>query len=66
MFSIGKYLYVYGGWNNESQYNNVLRFDLETKEWYDPDIYNEIPRWNHSSFMVHAIPSWKYFIFGGE
>jgi dynein heavy chain len=34
--------------------------------WTDPDIYNEIPRWNHSAIMVEAIPSWKYFIFGGE
>lgn len=30
MFAIDKYLYVYGGWNNEAQYNNILRFDLET------------------------------------
>jgi len=35
-------------------------------EWSDPDIYNEIPRWNHSSILVEAIPTWKFFIFGGE
>jgi hypothetical protein len=39
---------------------------LDTLEWYDPDIYNDIPRWNHSAIMVEAIPSCKYFIFGGE
>jgi len=39
---------------------------LDKCEWSDPDIYNEIPRWNHSAIMVEAIPSWKYFIFGGE
>lgn len=39
---------------------------METKEWYDPDIIFDIPRWNHSAIMVEAIPSWKYFIFGGE
>ena len=59
-------LYVYGGWNSEMQYNNVLMFDLHTKEWSDPDIFNEIPRWNHSSVLVEAIPTWKFFVFGGE
>ena len=65
-FSIGTNLYVYGGWNSEAQYNNLIVFDTETREWTDPDIYNEIPRWNHASMMVEAIPSWKYFVFGGE
>lgn len=66
MFSVGTKLYVYGGWNSESQFTNTITFDLVTKEWYDPDIYNETPRWNHCGIMVEAIPSWKYFIFGGE
>mmetsp|Transcript_7679 Transcript_7679/g.7086 ORF Transcript_7679/g.7086 Transcript_7679/m.7086 type:complete len:306 (+) Transcript_7679:36-953(+) len=66
MFAIGRMIYIYGGWNSESQYNNIIMFDLDKLEWSDPDIYNEIPRWNHSSIMVEAIPSWKYFIFGGE
>lgn len=66
MFSVGHKLYVYGGWNSESQFTNTITFDLLTKEWYDPDIYNETPRWNHCGIMVEAIPSWKYFIFGGE
>jgi len=48
------------------QYNNVHVFDLERLEWSDPDIYNGIPRWNHSSLLVEAIPTWKFFIFGGE
>jgi dynein heavy chain len=39
---------------------------MNTKEWSDPDIYNDIARWNHSAIMVEAIPNWKYFIFGGE
>jgi dynein heavy chain len=66
LFIIGKHLFVYGGWNLETQFNDIARFDLETNEWYDPEIYNEIPRWNFCSVMVEAIPSWKYFIFGGE
>jgi len=59
-------LYVYGGWNCEMQYTNICIFDLEKKEWSDPDIFNGIPRWNHSGILVEAIPTWKYFIFGGE
>lgn len=25
-----KYIYVYGGWNSENQFNNTVRFDLDT------------------------------------
>lgn len=66
MFAIDRTLYIYGGWNSDTQYNNIRTFNLDTKEWLDPDIYNDVPRWNHSAIMVEAIPSWKYFIFGGE
>jgi dynein heavy chain len=61
-------LYAYGGWNHESVYNKIEMFDLQTREWSDPDIYNVFPgpRWNHAAVMVEAIPAWKYFIFGGE
>jgi dynein heavy chain len=30
------------------------------------DITLEIPRWYHSSICIPAIPSWKFFIFGGS
>jgi dynein heavy chain len=43
-----------------------MYFDFETKEWTDPDVNMSTPRWNHSSMLVEAIPSWKFFIFGGE
>ena len=68
MFWLERKLYIYGGWNNELQYEQIFQFDLDTREWFEPDISgNEIvPRWNHSAIMVEAIPSWKYFIFGGE
>ena len=67
LFSLNNKLYIYGGWNLESQFNDVGCYDLETKEWnVDLEIYNEIPRWNFSAVMVEAIPSWKYFVFGGE
>jgi dynein heavy chain len=66
LFAHDDKLYAYGGWNSESQYNNIIVFDLNTLEWSDPDIYNDVSRWNHSAIMVEAIPTWKYFIFGGE
>jgi len=66
MFAEGDSIFVYGGWNSEMQYSNVIVYNVTTNEWADPDIYNEIPRWNHSGILVHAIPSKKYFIFGGE
>ena len=66
MFALGRKLFIYGGWNSDTQFTNTIQFDLDTHEWYDPDIYNETPRWNHCAIMVEAIPSWKYFIFGGE
>jgi len=66
VFASDEKVYIYGGWNSEQQYNNILIFDLEKKEWSDPDIYNEIHRWNHCSVLVEAIPTWKFFIFGGE
>lgn len=66
LFAYEDKLYSYGGWNSETQYNNVIVFDMNTNEWTDPDIYNDVSRWNHSAIMVEAIPTWKYFIFGGE
>jgi len=66
IFASDEKIYIYGGWNSEQQYNNVLMFNLATQEWSDPDIYNEIHRWNHCSVLVEAIPTWKFFIFGGE
>jgi len=62
----GDKLFVYGGWNQEMQYNNIWQYDFNTKEWSDPDIFNEVPRWNHCSLLIEAIPTWKFFIFGGE
>jgi dynein heavy chain len=48
------------------QFNNVWIFNLKTKEWTDPDIFNGIHRWNQTGVLVEAIPTWKFFIFGGE
>jgi len=40
--------------------------ETPTLEWEETEIPNGVPRWNHCSIMVAAIPSWKYFIFGGS
>jgi dynein heavy chain len=39
---------------------------LNKNEWYEPDITFGLPRWNHCSVLVPAIPTWKFFVFGGE
>jgi len=63
---IGNKLLIYGGWSADSQFSDIWLFDTETYEWTDADIPFEYPRWNHTTLMVEAIPSWKYFIFGGS
>lgn len=42
-------IFIYGGWNQEMQFNNVWQYDIAKKEWFDPDCMHEIHRWNHSS-----------------
>lgn len=66
LFAFEGRLFVYGGWNSEMQFNNVWEFHIDKKEWQDNDCVNDIHRWNHSSVLVEAIPTWKFFIFGGE
>jgi dynein heavy chain len=41
-------------------------YDIKNQAWIDPELSHETPRWNHVGIMVHAIPSSKYFIFGGS
>ena len=66
VFTIKDKFYVYGGWNLESQFNDIALFNMTTRGWTIPDIFNETPRWNFTAVMVEAIPSWKYYVFGGE
>lgn len=40
VFASNEKVYVYGGWNSEQQYTNIMVFDLIKKEWSDPDIFN--------------------------
>jgi dynein heavy chain len=66
LFASDEKIYVYGGWNSEMQFTNIYIFDLEKHEWNDSDVSNGVPRWNHSAILVEAIPTRKFFIFGGE
>ena len=47
-------------------FNNMWYIDLESKEWEEIDLIYGMPRWNHTSVLVEAIPTFKFFIFGGE
>ena len=53
MWTTGTKVYIYGGWNNEYQFDNIYHFDVETKEWYEPEIGGQaVPLWNHSAILV--------------
>jgi dynein heavy chain len=59
-------LMMFGGWSYNSQFANIMLYDIEGNKWVDPEVAHEVPKWNHSGIMAPAIPSWKYFIFGGS
>ncbi len=59
-------LFVFGGWNNDSQFNDLSILEIENKDWTDLDLNWSAPRWNHSMQLVEAIPSWRVFVFGGS
>ncbi|CAE8608619.1 unnamed protein product [Polarella glacialis] len=60
------YMFVFGGWNGEAQFNDLFMLDIENKDWSDLDLSFSVPRWNMASHLVEAIPSWRCFIFGGS
>jgi dynein heavy chain len=57
---------VYGGWSSITQHDSYYLFDTEKNEWVDLDAPHDMPRWNHCSVVVPALPEWKLFVFGGE
>eukprot|EP00930_Biecheleria_cincta_P103951 TRINITY_DN9605_c0_g4_i1.p1 TRINITY_DN9605_c0_g4~~TRINITY_DN9605_c0_g4_i1.p1 ORF type:complete len:4232 (-),score=759.91 TRINITY_DN9605_c0_g4_i1:457-13152(-) len=59
-------VFVFGGWNCESQFNDLFMLDIENKDWSDLDLCWSVPRWNMAAQLVEAIPSWRVFIFGGS
>ncbi|CAE7253675.1 ODA11 [Symbiodinium microadriaticum] len=60
------FVFVFGGWNGESQFNDLFMLDVENKDWSDLDLSWSVPRWNMASQLVEAIPSWRVFVFGGS
>ncbi|CAG9313552.1 unnamed protein product [Blepharisma stoltei] len=63
---IGSKLLIFGGCSNNTQFNSCHLFDPNTREWSDIELTYGIPRWNMSAIFVEAIPSNKFFIFGGS
>ncbi|CAE8644450.1 unnamed protein product [Polarella glacialis] len=64
-FSKDGCVFIFGGWNTESQFNDLFMLDIENKDWSDVDLSWSVPRWNCSLQVVGAIPSWRVFLFGG-
>lgn len=60
-------IFVYGGWNSSTQFENFYLYECEKKEWIDLDTpLSEPCRWSHSAVVVPALPKCKLFIFGGS
>ncbi|KAJ0395717.1 hypothetical protein P43SY_006365 [Pythium insidiosum] len=59
---------ICGGWNSVVQFNDLHVLDTMTGAWSSvdgPHMANPLPRWNHASCAVLAIPHAKVFVFGG-
>lgn len=60
-------IYIYGGWNSVTQFENQFIYDAEKNEWIDLDANShDLPRWCHSSIIVPALPNNLLFVFGGS
>ena len=63
----GDKIFIYGGWNNSTQFENFYLYDCVKKEWVDLDTpVSEPCRWSHCATIVPALPESKLFIFGGS
>lgn len=58
-------MYIFGGWNSETQFNDLFVLDVATKDWSDLDLSWSSPRWNLSMTLVKGLPNDKIFVFGG-
>ena len=63
---INQALLIFGGNSNNTQFNNCHMYDTSSNEWRDIELTYGIPRWNMSAIFVEAIPSNKFFVFGGS
>merc|ERR1711957_779300 len=60
-------IFIYGGWNYITSFNSSMRYDIEKEEWSNTNLIDEsFFVWNHCAIEVEAVPSWKYFIYGGS
>ncbi|CAE7303468.1 unnamed protein product [Symbiodinium natans] len=48
------FVFVFGGWNGEAQFNDLFMLDVENKDWSDLDLSWSVPRWNMASQLVEA------------
>ena len=67
MFYYNGSIFIYGGWNYITSFNSAIKYDLLKEEWTNTNMIDEsFYVWNHCGLDVEAVPSWKYFIFGGS
>jgi dynein heavy chain len=67
MFHYKGGIFIYGGWNYITSFNSTIRYDIAKDEWQNTNLIDEsFFVWNHCGLEVEAVPSWKYFIFGGS
>ena len=61
---IGKYLYVFGGWNGRKALNDLHILDTEELRWISPETSGKLPacRNNHTTAVVAN----KIFVHGGH
>jgi len=59
----GRYVYLWGGRNDESACKTLFRFDTKTHSWSKPQVTGSIPgaRDGHSAVIIRN----RMFIFGG-
>ncbi|KAL8275355.1 hypothetical protein Esti_000677 [Eimeria stiedai] len=64
----GDTMFVFGGWSNDGNYNDLFAYDLQTRDWCEIDAQwpGGWARWNMCGLLVHARPRTKFFVFGGS
>lgn len=67
MFVYQDEIYIYGGFNQNTAFNNMIKYNFKSGEWLNfGNVTDDICRWNHSGVDVESLPNWKYFVFGGS
>ncbi|KAL8448488.1 hypothetical protein Emed_003749 [Eimeria media] len=64
----GDTMFVFGGWSNDGNFNDLFAYDLQTRDWCEIDAQwpGGWARWNMCGLLVHARPRTKFFVFGGS